>query len=126
MFSPKDFEPYLDREAKISCIKALSFAKKHDLDSFEMAGLTKSFGIKINRCALGAFGKHLFGAADEDVVKELEHLENSQVDCTKLWQIAQKSSIAKVANAAHYLGIEVVNCRLGCFRYKKGLQCKSK
>lgn len=112
----------LNEEGKLPCLKAFKVARKIGLESLEMSDACKSLDIKITDCELGVFGKLDFNNAEEEIYKNFEEyfLEEKDIECKVLWDLAQKSSLRRVGSTVKNSDAEVINCQLGCFKKRKG------
>ncbi len=113
---------YLDENGKLSCINALSVARKIGLDKTKMSAVTKSMGIKITDCELGVFGDISFLDKDEKLYENLQEKYNGvkKLDCKVYWDEAQSTTLYNIGSTVKNSDLEVINCQLGCFKLKKG------
>lgn len=109
----------LDKEGKLSCIKAFKVAKLIGIKPKDMAQITKNLDIEITNCELGVFGKLHFTELDDHIYNRLERntTKNKKLECEIAWREARNkgSNLKKVGSAIKHSDIKVTHCQLGCF-----------
>lgn len=112
----------LDKDGKLSCLKAFKVARLIGKKYEELSSITKSLNIRITDCELGVFGKIKFQEKNDEIYSKLlqNYIENKQIECKILWQEARNFTLKKVGSTVKNSDIEVINCQLGCFTKRKG------
>lgn len=112
---------YLNAKGKVNCLDAFKLAKELKVEPMEIGALTKAFGIRIDNCELGVFGDLEFKEKNESIYNELLVLSDDEkkINCKDAWHVAKDSSLKKVGSTTKNSDLEVVYCKLGCFRRRE-------
>jgi hypothetical protein len=109
----------LDKDGKLSCLKAFKVAKLIGMKPKDMAEVARSMDIKISNCELGVFGKLPFTELDDEIYTTLVkgNRENKKVACEVAWKLAQDKgqTLRTVASSIKKSDIKVSKCQLGLF-----------
>ncbi len=111
---------------KLSCPSAFKVARRLELSPQQVREVADELGVKISRCQLGLFGHGSDKGKALERVQEVgaelrarikDRAVEGSLPCAAAWDIAHELTMKRldVANAAESLGVQIVQCQLGCF-----------
>lgn len=109
----------LDKNRKLSCLKAFKVARLIGMKPKDMTEITSSMNIKITNCELGVFGKLNFSELEDNIYDKLSRniVRKKKLDCEIALHTAKDKglNLRKIGSAINNSDIKIIHCKLGCF-----------
>ncbi|EAK9869386.1 LysR family transcriptional regulator [Campylobacter lari] len=116
----KEIKNKLDKNNKLPCKEALELLRIYTKEELEKAIL--ELNVKISDCQLGQFGSLRRSFSKHEIFNKLQNYidEKNSIECDDALYCCDGLDMDEVRATIKDYKIDVVYCKLGCFKEKKG------